>query len=56
MIELNAGYKHIEYISKCCGAEVKVGGEGSTHYFICTKCENPCDAKEKSEPVNSSSK
>jgi len=31
-------------LSKCCGAEMKVGGsEEGTHYYICTKCGEPCD-------------
>jgi hypothetical protein len=34
--------------SKCCGAPVFIGGDddegiGSTHYFICTKCDKACD-------------
>ena len=30
-------------ISKCCGSEVKVGGEGTTHYYYCVKCNKACD-------------
>jgi hypothetical protein len=29
--------------SKCCLADIKVGGDGTTHYHICKKCGNPCD-------------
>jgi hypothetical protein len=32
--------------SKCCNAKVKVGGKGMTHYYVCTKCNKPCDVKE----------
>lgn len=31
--------------SKCCGAPVYASGEGDTHYYVCTKCGNACDAK-----------
>ena len=31
--------------SKCCAAPVKVGGERSTHWYICEKCGKACDAK-----------
>jgi hypothetical protein len=31
--------------SLCCDATVYVGGEGSTHYYVCSKCEKPCDVK-----------
>jgi hypothetical protein len=30
-------------LSNCCQAPVKVGGEGITHYYVCTKCNKPCD-------------
>ena len=33
-----------EYVSLCCGASMKVGGEGSTHYFICEECGKVCDS------------
>jgi hypothetical protein len=32
-------------ISKCCSAAVKVGGESTTHYFICNSCGKACDIK-----------
>lgn len=33
-------------LSKCCRAAVKVGGDEreGTHYYVCTKCGEPCDA------------
>jgi hypothetical protein len=30
-------------LSKCCKAEVWVGGAGSTRYYVCNNCGNPCD-------------
>jgi len=30
--------------SNCCDAPVIVGGEGTTHYYVCTECNEPCDA------------
>jgi len=30
-------------ISKCCKKPVKVGGKGTTHYYVCTKCKQACD-------------
>jgi len=32
-----------EYLSDCCQAEVEVHG-GTSNYYICSKCDNPCDA------------
>lgn len=29
--------------SKCCKAEVSVGGS-VTHYYVCHECGKPCDA------------
>lgn len=34
-------------VSDCCKAPVVVGGERTTHYYICTKCGNPCDVEKK---------
>jgi hypothetical protein len=31
-------------ISTCCKTTVSVGGEGSTHYFVCGYCGLPCKA------------
>lgn len=39
--------------SKCCDADVIIGGRGDfsdedrveTHYFVCTKCRKACDLK-----------
>ena len=30
-------------LSDCCLAPVIVGGKGSTHYYICTACDEACD-------------
>ena len=32
-------------LSNCCKSEVKIGGDDKegTHYYICTKCNKPCD-------------
>ena len=30
-------------LSKCCNAKVKIGGEGLTHFYVCTKCNEACD-------------
>ena len=30
-------------VSKCCRAPVTVGGAGSTHYHVCSKCDEACD-------------
>ena len=47
--------KIVDVVSKCCSAEVRVSGgipdfigeaEGCTRYYICTKCDEPCDIKE----------
>lgn len=40
--------------SKCCNADIRVAGIGDfydkdisqTRYFVCTKCDEPCDLKE----------
>lgn len=37
--------KVIVCVSECCSADLRIGGEGLTHYYICTKCNNPCDSK-----------
>jgi len=29
--------------SNCCGAPLSVGGKGTTHYWICSCCGQPCD-------------
>lgn len=36
--------------SKCCNADVFIGGDDreGTHYYICDKCNNPCDGITKS--------
>ena len=32
--------------SKCCNATVQAAGR-TTHYYVCDKCGQPCDCKEK---------
>lgn len=34
-------------ISNCCGAPMRVGGERTTHFYVCTKCGKSCDPKPK---------
>jgi len=34
-------------ISRCCNETIRVGGEGTTHWYICNKCNKPCDIREK---------
>ncbi len=40
--------------SKCCNATVTIGGDDQegTHYFICSKCNNPCDLAVTGQPAN----
>ena len=47
--------KNIKTISVCCSAEVRVCGgtydfigesAGCTMYYVCMKCNEPCDIKE----------
>lgn len=33
------------HLSKCCGAGVLVGGERTTHLYICRYCLKPCDCE-----------
>ena len=37
----------MRYKSKCCDARVKIEGDDKegTFYFVCTKCDEPCDIK-----------
>lgn len=30
-------------LSNCCNSNVLVGGEGTTHWYYCDKCEKACD-------------
>lgn len=43
-------------VSTCCGAVMTVGGSGTTHYYVCAKCQRSCesmaaDGKAKSSPA-----
>lgn len=31
-------------VSTCCGAVLTIGGGGTTHYYICSKCTRPCES------------
>lgn len=35
-----------EPLSECCQAPIKIGGDDKegTHYYVCTKCDEACDA------------
>ena len=44
---LKAGYDaDCTHISNCCEAELTVGGNGTTQYYVCDGCGYPCDVKE----------
>jgi hypothetical protein len=30
-----------EYLTNCCNARYGVGGEGTTHWYMCTNCGKP---------------
>jgi len=30
-------------ISKCCQSSIRIEGNGTTNWAVCTKCEKPCD-------------
>lgn len=34
-----------EHISKCCGWGVHVGGERTTHFYVCDQCMKACDVE-----------
>lgn len=36
-----------DVVSTCCSAPVTVGGQGTTHWWICTACAMPCDVIER---------
>lgn len=33
-------------LSDCCGAHTSVSGEGTTYYYVCSKCGKACDVKD----------
>jgi len=33
-----------EACSDCCSAPLKVAGERTTHWWVCTACTGPCNA------------
>lgn len=52
--------KTVNVVSVCCNAEVRVSGgipdffgeaEGCTRYYICNKCNEPCDIKEDKKSI-----
>jgi hypothetical protein len=30
-----------EFLTRCCNAPYGVGGKGTTHWYLCTSCEQP---------------
>lgn len=36
-------------VSNCCGAELTIGGNGTTQYYVCEACGYPCDVREAAE-------
>lgn len=36
----------MKLVSTCCGAEVKVCGDGLMKYYLCSRCHRPCDANQ----------
>lgn len=42
----------IEDISKCHGVAVKVGQGNGGKFYICTKCDRPCDQLIITEAIN----
>uniref|UniRef100_A0A6M3J8V3 Uncharacterized protein n=2 Tax=viral metagenome TaxID=1070528 RepID=A0A6M3J8V3_9ZZZZ len=44
MLENNMNTTGVSGLSSCCGAYMKTGGDGNTHfYYVCTKCGCVCD-------------
>ena len=41
-------------ISNCCKAEIKIEGDEKegTYYYVCTKCNAPCDYLNKEEYID----
>lgn len=39
-------------VSNCCNAPVKVGGEGMTHWHVCTACQEACDVHDYRKRYN----
>lgn len=33
-----------DFLSCCCSAPVRIAGERSTRWHVCTECNKPCDA------------
>lgn len=36
--------------SKCCGADVSIEGKDGTNYYVCAKCNSPCDVQHVPQP------
>jgi hypothetical protein len=32
-----------KHVSRCCGALIVVAGPGTTHWYVCTACQQPTD-------------
>jgi hypothetical protein len=39
-----------EYRTTCCNAPFGVGGEGMTHWYLCTTCGQPTHVPGEQEP------
>jgi hypothetical protein len=39
-----------QFLSSCCGAPFGVGGEGMTHWYLCTACGQPTHVPGYEEP------
>ncbi len=40
--------------SNCCNAEMTVGGEGATRFWVCESCKKACDPATDLIPENTS--
>jgi len=39
-----------QFLSSCCNAPFGVGGEGMTHWYLCTACGQPTHVPGNEEP------
>ena len=42
--------------STCCNAYVRIGGKGTTHWWVCTECAQPCDITQTPNQFQTSAK
>jgi hypothetical protein len=45
-VEKQCRRKKMNAISKCCGFPANVKGNTTSRFYVCSKCEKPCDAWE----------